>query len=215
VLTAAACRVQPLLCRLGVTGQEHLDDVSGGGAVLAANHTALADPVLVLAALHRLGVRPVVLATHQLWRVPLLGRVLTAEGHLPVYRGTARASEVLGHAARALKEGRHVLIYPEGGLPVYRTAGDRPPGKLRSGVARLAVELGAPVLPLALVGARRVSSGSGGKQLAGWATAPLRRPHAHLHLGSALAPDGTAAEALAQIRAAMTSAWEVALAERR
>ena len=55
------------------------------GSIIAANHTSLADPAVVLAALHRLGVQPVAMGAAGLWRIPLLGRALTREGHIPVY----------------------------------------------------------------------------------------------------------------------------------
>src|SRR4051794_24435700 len=92
------------------------------GSVFAANHTSLADPAIVLAALHRLGADPVVMAAAGLWRIPLLGRLLTREGHIPVFRGDRRAADALDSAARALEQGRSVLIYAEGGLPRRRDA---------------------------------------------------------------------------------------------
>ncbi|MFE9428630.1 lysophospholipid acyltransferase family protein [Kitasatospora sp. NPDC006697] len=175
------------------------------GSIIAANHTSLADPAIVLAALDRLGLRPAVLATAGLWRVPLLGAALVREGHIPVRRGTARAGEALDGAARALAAGRSVLIYGEGGLPHRRDSGEAPPERFRSGLARLAAATGAPVLPLGQAGARRLSSGSAAKQVAGLATGPLRRPGFHVHLG---APVRAADPAV--LHAAVTAAWQVA-----
>lgn len=91
------------------------------GSIIAANHTSLADPAVVLAALHRLGVQPVAMGAAGLWRIPLLGRALTREGHIPVYRGDPRAADALDLAADALAEGRTVLIYAEGGIRSART----------------------------------------------------------------------------------------------
>ncbi|MER7755363.1 lysophospholipid acyltransferase family protein [Kitasatospora sp. NPDC097643] len=177
------------------------------GSIVAANHTALSDPAVVLAALHRLGARPVVLATAGLWRVPVLGRLLRRDGHIPVHRGTARASEALDRAAEALAAGRVVLIYGEGGLPRRRDSAEQPPGPFRSGLGRLAVATGAPVVPLGQAGARRLTSGGPLKQLAGLATAPARRPALHVHLGTPLRLTGGAADATATAHAAVTAAW--------
>ncbi|MBB1257072.1 1-acyl-sn-glycerol-3-phosphate acyltransferase, partial [Streptomyces sp. OF3] len=156
------------------------------GSIVAANHTSLSDPAIVLAALYRLGVEPVALATAGLWRVPLLGRLLTREGYVPVHRRDARAARALDGAAAALAEGRVVLIYGEGGLPSHRRAAEEPPRPFRGGIARLARDTGAPVVPLGQSGARHLTSGSTAKQLAGLATAPLRRPRLHVHIGAPL-----------------------------
>nr|BEK70490.1 hypothetical protein KPHV_77170 [Kitasatospora purpeofusca] len=180
------------------------------GSIVAANHTSLSDPVVVLAALHRLGARPVVLATAGLWRIPLLGTLLRHEGHIAVHRGTARAAESLDAAAEALAAGRVVLIYGEGGLPRRRDSGELPPGPFRSGLARLAHATGAPVVPLGQAGSRRLTSGGTGKQLAGLATAPVRRPGLHVHLGAPLHLPADTAEATARAHHAVTAAWAAA-----
>ncbi|MFD8700900.1 lysophospholipid acyltransferase family protein [Kitasatospora purpeofusca] len=180
------------------------------GSIVAANHTSLADPVVVLAALHRLGARPVVLATAGLWRIPLLGTLLRHEGHIAVHRGTARAAESLDAAAEALAAGRVVLIYGEGGLPRRRDSGELPPGPFRSGLARLAHATGAPVVPLGQAGSRRLTSGGRAKQLAGLATAPVRRPGLHVHLGAPLHLPADTAEATARAHHAVTAAWTAA-----
>ncbi|MDV9199573.1 1-acyl-sn-glycerol-3-phosphate acyltransferase, partial [Streptomyces sp. Wh19] len=65
------------------------------GSIVAANHTSLADPAIVTAALHRLGAEPVIMAAAGLWRVPVLGRALAREGHIPVIRGDRRAAAAL------------------------------------------------------------------------------------------------------------------------
>ncbi|MFJ8045931.1 lysophospholipid acyltransferase family protein [Kitasatospora sp. NPDC096147] len=184
VLTRAAGAVLPALGRITVSGAERVTDGAARGVILTANHTSLADPVLVMGVLERLGVRPVVLATAGLWRLPLLGRALTREGYVPVHRGTARAGDALVAAGEALAAGRSVLLYPEGGLPKYRASADRPPRALKSGAVRLAEATGAPLLPIGHAGARRVSSGSTAKQIAGAFTAPLRRPRVHVHFGA-------------------------------
>ena len=167
MLSRLADVLVPVTGRLTVTTDADAD--LAPGSIVVANHTSLADPAVVLAALHRLGVRPVVMAAAGLWRVPFLGGALTREGHIPVHRGDPRAAHALDLAADALGAGRLVLIYAEGGIPERRDAAEAPPHPFRSGLARLAERTGAPVVPVGQAGARRITSGGTAKQLAGLA----------------------------------------------
>lgn len=125
MLSRLADVLVPAVGRLTITADAGA--VLAPGSIIAANHTSLADPAVVLAALHRLGARPVVMAAAGLWRVPVLGRALAREGHIPVHRGDRRAANALDEAAEALGRGRMVLIYAEGGLRSARTPRKRRP----------------------------------------------------------------------------------------
>ncbi|MEU7026316.1 lysophospholipid acyltransferase family protein [Streptomyces sp. NPDC046275] len=210
MLSRLSGHLLPAFARLGVTTDPRA--ALAPGTLLVANHTSLADPAVVLAALHRLGVEPVVAATAGLWKVPWLGRALAREGHIPVHRGSARAAEALDRAAEALAAGRLVLIYPEGGLPARKDAAEAPPEAFRSGIARLSLRTGAPLVPIGQAGARRLISGGPAKQFAGLATAPLRRPDLHVHVGRPLALTGDAPARTAQAHRAVTAAWREAAA---
>lgn len=72
---------------------------------------------------------------------PLVGGALRRAGHIPVTRGQRAAT--LGAAHERLKQGYAVLIYPEGRLSPAETFA--PP---RVGAALLALESGAPVVPV-------------------------------------------------------------------
>ncbi|MEU9862524.1 lysophospholipid acyltransferase family protein [Streptomyces sp. NPDC047971] len=209
MLSRIADVLVPAVGRLAVTMNARAELVPG--SIIAANHTSLADPAIVLAALRRLGVSPVVMAAAGLWRIPFLGQALAREGHIPVIRDDRRASDSLDLAARALDEGRLVLIYAEGGIPRRTDSGEAPPLPFRSGLSRLAYRTGAPVVPVGQAGARRVTSGSAAKQLAGVATAPLRRPGLHVHVGAPLTLTGDYAERTAQAHTAVTAAWRTAV----
>ncbi|MFD0266525.1 lysophospholipid acyltransferase family protein [Streptomyces sp. NPDC127106] len=198
----------PAFGRLRVTADR--DAVLAPGSVLAANHTSLADPAIVLAALRRLGVEPVVMAAAGLWRVPLLGRSLAREGHIPVYRRSRRAADALDLAEAALREGRLVLLYAEGGIPERRDAAEAEPAAFRSGLSRLAERTGAPVVPVGQAGARRVTSGSAAKQIAGLVTAPARRPDLHVHVGAPVHLSGDGSTRTRQAHRAVTDAWRTA-----
>ncbi|MER6485451.1 lysophospholipid acyltransferase family protein [Streptomyces virginiae] len=208
MLSRIASALVPAFGRLTVTADPGAR--SATGSILVANHTSLADPAVVVAALRRHGIEPVILATAGLWRVPLLGPALRREGHIAVHRGTARAADSLDAAAVALASGRSVLLYGEGGLPARRDAGESAPGPFRSGLARLAAATGAPVVPVGQAGSRRLCSGSRTKQLAGVCTAPLRRPCLHVHIGSPLQLPTPVPEATDRAREAVTAAWRTA-----
>ncbi|WEH38151.1 lysophospholipid acyltransferase family protein [Streptomyces sp. AM 2-1-1] len=210
MLSRIAAAVVPSLGHLTTTSDEEAAPVTG--SIVVANHTSLVDPGIVLAALLRHGVEPVVLATAGLWRIPVLRPLLVRGGHVPVHRGSVRAAESLDEAATALRAGRHVLIYAEGRLPPRKDSAEAEPEPFRSGLARLALAADAPVLPLGQAGARRVVSGGTVKQIAGLLTAPARRPRLHVHLGAPVRLPGDIPAATAAAHRAVTAAWRTAAA---
>jgi 1-acyl-sn-glycerol-3-phosphate acyltransferase len=129
--------------RLEVVGAEN---VPAGPAVVVANHDSLSDPFFLGAALER----PLrFLAKRELWRSRLVGRVLDGLGGIPVERRRGDLGAVAA-AARALDEGSAVAIFPQGTVlgPADRT--------WQRGAARLALTTGAPIVPVAIVGAADV-----------------------------------------------------------
>ncbi|MEU9026661.1 lysophospholipid acyltransferase family protein [Streptomyces sp. NPDC048383] len=213
MLTRIADALFPAFGSLSVTADpaDPADSLPRGACVLVANHTSLCDPVVVAAALRRLGTEPVIMAAAGLWRIPVLGAALARDGHIPVHRGTARAAEALDRAARVIADGRSVLLYGEGRLPTRRDPGEEAPGPFRSGAARLALAAGVPLVPVGQAGARRLCSGGTVKQLAGALTAPARRPRLHVHVGAALNLPAAVPEASAHAHRAVTAAWRTAV----
>ena len=132
------------------SGAEHLPP---GGVVLAANHLSVLDPVVLAHhLLLDLDRAPRFLVKSELFRGRgLVARVLCGAGQIPVDRDTPDAALALDAAVEALARGETVVIYPEG--TVTRDPGHWPMAA-RTGVARLALESGAPVLPLAQWGAQ-------------------------------------------------------------
>ncbi|MFG2888085.1 lysophospholipid acyltransferase family protein [Streptomyces sp. NPDC048248] len=210
MLSRIADTLVPTFGRLSVTTDPGAEFAPG--TLIVANHTSLADPAVVLAALYRLGAEPLIMAAAGLWRTPLLGRVLTREGHIPVHRGDRRAAAALDTAARHLEQGQLVLIYAEGGLPRRKDAAEAAPGTFRSGMSRLVERTNSPVVPVGQAGSRRVTSGSIAKQLSGLATAPLRRPTLHVHVGAPLELAGNHGGCTSRARTAVTAAWRTAAA---
>jgi 1-acyl-sn-glycerol-3-phosphate acyltransferase len=134
-------------------GTEHVP--ATGGVVLASNHISHADPFFVAElAVHGLGRTARFMAKSTLFEGNgLVSRVMRGAGQIPVHRDTEGASHALRDAVAALRAGECVVIYPEGTV-------SREPGKwpmqARTGVARLALLSGAPVVPVAQWGAQEV-----------------------------------------------------------
>jgi 1-acyl-sn-glycerol-3-phosphate acyltransferase len=124
-----------------------------GGVILAVNHLANIDPVLLARFVLEQRRIPRFLAKSELFDTPVLRTVLSGAGQIAVYRERDNAADVLRDAVAALRKGELVVIYPEGTLT---TDPDWWPMLARTGVARLALAAGVPVVPVAQWGAHRV-----------------------------------------------------------
>jgi 1-acyl-sn-glycerol-3-phosphate acyltransferase len=87
------------------------------------------------------------MAKSQLFRGPITGLLLSQLGAFPVRRGQ-RDEAAIETAIRILGRGGLLVIYPEGGRSRSGKLGER----ARPGVGRLALESGAPVVPVAIHG---------------------------------------------------------------
>jgi 1-acyl-sn-glycerol-3-phosphate acyltransferase len=124
-----------------------------GGAILVLNHISHLDPVYDAVFVHQQHRIPHFLAKHSLFEPPLMKQVMNGTGQIPVYRGTVDAKDSLRDAHAALREGKVVLIYPEGTVTKDPLGW---PMRSRTGVARLALEHDVPVLPAARWGTREI-----------------------------------------------------------
>ena len=152
---AVAIAKPPLLAltRTDWQGLEHVP--AEGGVILAANHISAVDP-FVLGDFVLFGVRrpPRYMAKSTLFEgTGLVARIMRGAKQIPVHRGSADASMALRDAVTALQSGEVVVIYPEG--TVSRDPG-KWPMRARTGVARLALLSGAPVVPVAQWGAQAI-----------------------------------------------------------
>jgi 1-acyl-sn-glycerol-3-phosphate acyltransferase len=132
---------------------EGLANVPPEGPVLvAANHISHFDPLAHAFLLEKAGRRPRFLAKSELYRNPLLRRVLQGARQIPVRRGSGETAPV-DNAMRSLREGEVVVVYPEG--TVTKNA-DLTPMAAKTGIARLTLAAGVPVLPMAVWGTQYV-----------------------------------------------------------
>lgn len=152
----AACILKPLtwaFMKRDWRGLEHVP--ADGGVILAANHISHADPVAFADFIvYGTGRIARFLAKSTLFQGRgLVGQVMRGAGQIPVHRHTADASLALRDAVDALRRGECVAIYPEG--TVTRDP-QKWPMLAKTGVARLALLSGAPVIPVAQWGAEQI-----------------------------------------------------------
>jgi 1-acyl-sn-glycerol-3-phosphate acyltransferase len=130
------------LWRVKVVGKRKIDPKTA--YVMVSNHQSGAD-ILVLFKLH----------THFKWvakkglyKIPFLGWNMSLNGYISIERSKGRSKlMMMDRAATAVREGNSVMIFPEGTRS--------PDGQLqtfKTGAFRLALETGAPVLPIAISG---------------------------------------------------------------
>jgi 1-acyl-sn-glycerol-3-phosphate acyltransferase len=135
------------LWRPAVTGLENLPRT--GPVIMASNHLSAVDSVLIAVVADR----PVYfLAKNEYFHSPLMRTVMTGLNQIPVDRSSGRASLMaLDAALPVLREGKVLGIHPEGTRS--------PDGRLyrgRPGVAKLALDAGATVLPVGLLGTEKI-----------------------------------------------------------
>lgn len=125
-----------------------------GAFLFAPNHYSEIDPLITGWTLWRSGRLPRFLAKASLFRVPILGAFLRRSGQIPVERfGSVRGSEPLKAAKTLVDAGRSVVIYPEGSLT---RDPELWPMRGRTGIARMALQYGLPVVPVAHWGTQQL-----------------------------------------------------------
>jgi 1-acyl-sn-glycerol-3-phosphate acyltransferase len=140
-----------LLTRRTWRGAEHFP--AQGGVIVAVTHISHADPLVIAHFVYDAGRWPQFLAKQSVFDVPVLGWLLRRWRQIPVRRGTVDAAKALDAALDAVKAGDAVVIYPEG---TTTREPDLWPMKGRTGVARLWIETGAPVVPVVTWGPQAI-----------------------------------------------------------
>lgn len=157
MLYEALSRVVPPLARAvwrpEVVGLDHVP--ASGPVILASNHLSFADSVVIPIIVPR---RVSFLAKSEYFTgTGLKGRFqrwfFSSVGQVPIDRtGADAAQDALNAGARVLAQGKLLGIYPEGTRS--------PDGRLykgKTGLARLALETGVPVIPVAMIGTDKMN----------------------------------------------------------
>lgn len=131
-----------------VHGLEHLDP--SGVQIIAANHQSYFDIWVLMAGLPA-SVR--FIAKRELANIPMLSVGMRSSGHVLIDRDRARsARDTLREAGERMRAERLTLVlFPEG-----TRSRDGQLGRFLRGSFVLALETGAPLVPAAIVGGRRV-----------------------------------------------------------
>jgi 1-acyl-sn-glycerol-3-phosphate acyltransferase len=111
-----------------------------GPVLYAANHPSTTDPIFI----QLISSQPMsVMILSKVFSIPVLGAYMRKMRHISVIPG--RGEHVLEQARQTLADGRSVVIFPEG--LISPPEGFHSP---RSGVARLALQAGVPIVPLGI-----------------------------------------------------------------
>ncbi|MGE0133077.1 MAG: lysophospholipid acyltransferase family protein [Blastocatellales bacterium] len=138
----------PLFRVLFSVEHEGIENVPEDGAVIiAGNHPSYLDPLLVGLPIKRT-IR--FMAWDALFKVPVLGQIIKGMGAFPVDIRKGRGEAAFREALLVLSRGDALGIFPEG-----QRSEQAAMGELRTGVARLAIESGAPIVPVTIGGATR------------------------------------------------------------
>lgn len=136
-----------LMLKMDIRRQAELPD---DPVLYAANHPSTTDPIFM----HLVSPQPIsVMITSKVFSIPVLGAYMRRMQQISVVPG--QGERVLEEARQSLEKGRSVMIFSEGLIS--------PPGEFhapRSGVARLALQAGVPVVPLGISCARKTASAS-------------------------------------------------------
>jgi 1-acyl-sn-glycerol-3-phosphate acyltransferase len=179
--------------RLRRIGLEHVP--AEGPVLFVCNHRSIIDPFII----GLCSPRPIYyVAKSEIFGSRLVGWYVSALGAFPVRRGKADA-DMIETAKLILGRGDPVLMFPEG----TRTR-PGPLGTPKRGVGRLALETGATVIPVAMIGTEAIREGwrIRPKQIRVRIGAPLEFPHVEP------ATAQLAAEVTERIWADVMALWE-------
>jgi 1-acyl-sn-glycerol-3-phosphate acyltransferase len=140
-LARLGCRIAG--ARVKIAGLDKIDPE--GTYIFMSNHVSNLDPPILCPLIPR---RTSILAKKAIWRIPILGPALTLAEIVPVDREhRASAIQSIRQAAEVVRHGINMTLFPEGTRS--------PDGRLlpfKKGPFHLAMESGAPVVPVTILG---------------------------------------------------------------
>lgn len=147
---------------------------TSGGTIIAPNHGSQTDPLVCAFGT----IRPIrFMSKYEALAWPVIGRIIEHGGGFPVRR-KEKGQPALEIAKRILRAGGMLMMFPEG--RVWRDSEDHGPPK--KGVAVLALQTGAQVVPVALYGNKNAKA-------FGRKTRPWRRRRVTVVWGEAMTWD--------------------------
>jgi 1-acyl-sn-glycerol-3-phosphate acyltransferase len=146
VAVSTACAIVGL--RYEVEGTEHIDPLRP--SVYAVNHSSNVEPPVLYMVLRALHWRRQILYKAELHNLPVLAQGFDFVGFVPIQRGNREQSQrAIEKASQRIRAGYSFLVFPEG---TRSRTGELLPFK--KGAAILAIRAQAPLVPMAIVGAR-------------------------------------------------------------
>ena len=132
--------LEKMLYKIEYVGEENIPE--NGGFILASNHVNALDPVFIALGMKKRQLH--FMGKKELFENPLIKFFLSKLNGFPIVRGGAD-SEALNYAIRIVKEGYVLGIFPEG-----TRSKDFKPARAKSGVAVIAKEAKADILPVSI-----------------------------------------------------------------
>jgi len=118
--------------------------------IFMCNHVSNLDPPILVPAIPT---RCSVLLKKELMKIPILGTAMTMGGFIPVERGHRRdaAQATVAAAGKAIRDGLNIVVFPEGTRAI-----DGRLSTFKKGPFFLAMQTGAPIIPVAISGTQRL-----------------------------------------------------------
>lgn len=126
--------------KINVINEENIPDLKGG-YIVASNHQSYTDPPLIAAVIRG---KFSFMAKEELFKNPFFSWLIKRCGAFPVTRGSGDDAPIKT-ALEVIKKGRIFVIFPEG-----TRSKDGTIGRVKSGIALIASEASAPVLPVCI-----------------------------------------------------------------
>ena len=133
-----------LLTKRSCNGVENLP--KSGPVIVISNHLSYLDALVMAHFLYANGRAVRFLGKDSVFKIPVIGKIISSAGQIPVARESDRASHALDSALDLLKAGHCVGIYPEGTLTRDQNLW---PMVAKTGIARLAILSKVLVIPVA------------------------------------------------------------------